>query len=59
MKRFLIKGVATLVLVLGGGFTFFQFYGIGIDRQVVKCLPYTVYLVAQYDQTIEKGEYFT
>ena len=58
MTKFLLKGSLSLGLVLLAGALFFDRYGIGIDKQVVKCLPYTVYLFDKKDQDIQKGDYF-
>jgi|SRR5690554_1552313 len=57
MKVFLMKGVLALTVVLSSGYLFFDRYSIGIDKQVVKCLPYTFYLYDNKNQDVQKGDY--
>lgn len=57
MKAFLIKGALALTVVLSSGYLFFDRYSIGIDKQVVKCLPYTFYLYDKHNQDVQKGDY--
>lgn len=56
--KFLTKSIVSLAVVLVVGSYLFDRYRIGIDNQVVKCLPWTVFLVDTYNTQIESGDYF-
>lgn len=55
---FLTKSIVSLAVVLVVGSYLFDRYRIGIDNQVVKCLPWTIFLVDTYNTQIESGDYF-
>lgn len=57
--RFCIKAGVALAVIWGAGVAFADRYRIGIDDQLVKCIPgYSVYLIDKKDQKLERGAIF-
>lgn len=57
-RRFLVKAIATLAIVLAFGAWFGNRFYIGIDSQEYSCLPYTLFIVDTKQRDIERGEFF-
>lgn len=59
-SRFLIKASIVLVVLVIAGLAFVDRYRIGIDTQLVKCIPgYTFYLIDRKDRSLEKGAIYS
>ena len=58
MGRFLAKSLLILAIVIAIGAYLFDRYRIGIDTQVVRCLPWTIFIVDTQDTNIHSGAYF-
>lgn len=57
--RFLIKALLVIVLIVGLGAAFSSRYRIGIDSQVIKCIPgKTFYLVDLKDKGLERDSIY-
>lgn len=56
--QFLLKAAIALLVVIALGSYVFERYRLGIDTQVVKCLPWTLFIVDTHNKEIRSGEYF-
>lgn len=58
--RFLTKACIVLVVLVVAGLAFVDRYRIGMDTQLVKCIPgYTFYLIDRKDRRLEKGAVYS
>lgn len=58
-SRFAIKAVITVALIVGLGFGFTSRFRIGIDSQVIKCIPgITFYIVDLKSTHLERGNVY-
>lgn len=57
--KFLIKMAIVFALIYTAGIAFASRYRIGIDSQIVKCIPgYSLYLIDKKDTTIQRDKIF-
>ena len=58
--RFIVKSGVVLVLIITAGLAFADRYRIGIDRQLVKCIPgYTFYLIDTKDTELKRDAIYS
>lgn len=58
-SHFLTKAATVLLIIFIAGYYFASRYKIGIDSQVVKCIPgYSVYLIDKRDTELKRGKTF-